>query len=281
MPDPVEVTELVGVDVRVIVDEPVPVSEPVFDELAPTVTEAVGVRDTVRERLVVELGVIEDVPVPDSVEVKELVGVDDRVIVVELVPESEPVLDELAPAVTDAVGEEDADRERLGVELGVIDDVAVFELVGVLVGVPLPVALGETLELSETLPVTLALAPKVTDGVAEFDREALRVDVDDGVSDEVPVPDAVPDPVLVCEGADGGVIVAVNVAIELVLKPGISVFARDALRIGASEAIRDGVPVNEAGTKVIVGDCEEVKEKASVEIADIAGGVDDRLCVAE
>jgi hypothetical protein len=207
VPDPVEVSELVGVDVRVIVVELVPVSEPVFDELAPTVTEAVGVRDTDRERLVVELGVIDDVPVPDSVEVTELVGVDDRVIVVEPVPESEPVLDELAPAVTEAVGEEDADRERLAVELGVIDDVAVFELVGVLVGVPLPEALDETLELSEILEVILALAPNVTEGVAEFDNDALRVDVDDGVSDEVPVPEVVPDPVLVCEGVGEGVMV--------------------------------------------------------------------------
>ncbi len=212
VPDPVQVTELVGVDVRVIVDEPVPVSEPVFDELAPTVTEAVGVRDTDRERLVDELGVMDDVSVPDSVEVAELVGVDDSVIVVEPVPESEPVLDELAPVDTDAVGEGDADRERLTVELGVIDDVAVFELVGVLVGVPLSVALGETLELSEILGVTLALAPNVTDGVAEFDNDALRVGVDEGVDDAVHVPDMVPDPVLVCEGVGGGVIDAVNVA---------------------------------------------------------------------
>ena len=151
MPDPVEVTVLVGVDVSVIVVEPVPLLEPVFDELAPMVTEAVGVRVSDRERLDVELGVIDDVPVPDSVEVTELVGVEERVIVVEPVPLSVPELDALAPVVTDAVGEEDMDRERLVVELGVIDDVAVFELVGVLVGVPLPVALGETLELSEYL----------------------------------------------------------------------------------------------------------------------------------
>ena len=212
MPDPVEVTVLVGVDVSVIVVEPVPVSLPVLDELAPFVTDAVGVRDTDRERLDVELGVIDDVPVPDSVEVTVLVGVDERVIVVEPVPLSEPELDELAPVVTDAVGEEDTDRERLVVELGVIDDVAVFELVGVLVGVPLLVALGETLGLSEILGVTLALAPNVTEGVAEFDNDALRVNVDEGVDDAVRVPDKVPDPVLVCEGVGGGVVVAVSVA---------------------------------------------------------------------
>jgi hypothetical protein len=105
--------------------------------------------------------------------------------VVEPVPESVPVLDELAPVVTDAVGERDTDRERLVVELGVIDVVAVFELVGVLVGVPLPVALGETLELSEMLAVILALAPSVTEGVAEFDNEPLGVVVDEEVDELV------------------------------------------------------------------------------------------------
>ena len=209
VPDPVEVSELVGVDVRVIVVELVPVSEPVFDELAPTVTEAVGVRDTDRERLVVELGVIDDVPVPDSVEVTELVGVDDRVIVVEPVPESEPVLDELAPVVTDAVGEGDRDRERLDVELGVVDDVAVFELVGVPVVVPLLETLAEILGVSEILDVTLALAPNVTEGVAEFDSDALREEVDEGVNDAVPVDDEVPEPELVCVDVGGGVAVAV------------------------------------------------------------------------
>jgi len=249
VPDPVEVSELVGVDVSVIVVEPVPVSVPVLDELAPFVTDAVGVRETDRERLNVELGVIEDVPVPDSVEVTVPVGVDDRVIVVEPVPVSEPVSDELAPVVTEAVGEDDTDRERLVVELGVIDDVAVFELVGVLVGVPLPVALGETLELSEMLGVILALAPRVTEGVAEFDNDALRVDVDDGVSDEVPVPDIVPDPVLVCDGVSGGVIVAVNVALE------------------EGDGVNDdvGVPLAEPPVeRVVVGVADTVEERLGV-----------------
>jgi hypothetical protein len=47
--------------------------------------------------------------VPDPVGVTEPVGVDERVIVVEPVPESEPVFDELAPVVTDAVGERETD----------------------------------------------------------------------------------------------------------------------------------------------------------------------------
>jgi hypothetical protein len=89
----------------------------------------------------------------------------------------------------DAVGVRETDRERLIVELGVVDDVPVCELVGVLVHVPLPVELGDTLELSEILAVTLALAPNVTEGVAEFDSDALRLDVEEGVTDDVPVLD--------------------------------------------------------------------------------------------
>jgi hypothetical protein len=259
------------VDDRVIVVEPVPESEPVFDELAPVVTDAVGERDTDRERLIVELGVIDDVAVlelvgvlvgvplpvalgdtlelseilgvilalapnvtegvaefdndalrvdvddgvreevavPDPVEVAELVGVDVRVIVVEPVPVSEPVFDELAPTVTEAVGVRDTDRERLVVELGVIDDVAVFELVGVPVVVPLPDSLAELLGVSEILGVALALAPNVTEGVAEFDSDALREEVDEGVDDAVPVDDEVPEPELVCVDVGGGVAVAV------------------------------------------------------------------------
>ena len=186
---------------------------------------------------------------PDEVEVTEPVGVDDSVIVVEPVPESVPVFDELAPVVTDAVGERDTDRERLVVELGVIDDVAVFELVGVLVGVPLPVALGETLELSEMLEVILALAPSVTEGVAEFDKDELRVAVDDGVSDEVLVPETVPDPVLVCDGVGGGVIVADNVALE----------------VGDDVKEELGVPLAEPPEeRVVVGDAETVVERLNV-----------------
>ena len=75
---------------------------------------------------------------PDPVEVTVLVGVDVSVIVVDPVPLLEPVFDELAPVDTDAVGEEDIDRERLCVELAVDDDVGVFEVVIV----PVPVCDG-------------------------------------------------------------------------------------------------------------------------------------------
>ena len=80
---------------------------------------------------------------------------------VEPVPESEPVFDALAPVVTDAVGEHEMDREKLSVELGVKDAEPVPELVGVLVGVSLPVLLVVILDVSEILDVPLALAPVV------------------------------------------------------------------------------------------------------------------------
>ena len=164
-------------------------------------------------------------------------------------PESEPVVDELAPVVTDAVGERDTDRERLVVELGEIDDVAVFELVDVLVDVPLPEVLGETLELSEILAVALALAPNVTDGVAEFDSDALRLDVEEGVTDDVPVLDVVSVPVLVCEGVDGGVEVADNVAED----------------VGDGVKEDEGVPLAVApADSVVVGVAETVVERLDV-----------------
>ena len=66
---------------------------------------------------------------PDPVGDTVLVGVDDRDIVFEPVPVSVPESDELAPVDTDAVGEEDMDRERLCVELAVDDDEGVSEVV--------------------------------------------------------------------------------------------------------------------------------------------------------
>ena len=125
-----------------------------------------------------------------------------------------------------------------------------LELVGVPVGDPLLVSLGETLDVSEILGVKLALAPSVTDGVAEFDNEALSVDEVEGVIDEVPVLDEVPDPVLVCEGVGGGVIVAVS---EL-----------DDEGDGVTDD--DGVPLAEApADRVVVGVAETVMERLSVD----------------
>jgi hypothetical protein len=188
-------------------------------------------------------------PPIERVEVIEPVGVDEKVIVVEPVPEKEPVFEELAPAVNDAVGVRETDRERLVVELGVVEDDPVFVPVGVHVDVPLLVSDGETLELSEILAVTLALAPNVTDGVAEFENDALRLDVEEGVSDDVPVLDVVSDPVLVCEGVGRGVIDADN--------------EEDVVGEGVKEEV--GVPLADAPEdRVVEGDVETVVERLTV-----------------
>ncbi len=182
---------------------------------------------------------------------------DDCVAVVEPVPESEPVFEELAPVVTDAVGVHEADPERLTVELGVIDDVPVTELVGVLVGVSLLVALGETLGLSEILGVTLALAPRVTDGVAVFESDALRVDEDDDVDDDVPVPEVDSDPVPVWVGVGGGVADAVNVSEDV----------GDDVDDGVGEGVCDGLVVLEVETDDDdESDCVDVSEPDAVPV---------------
>jgi hypothetical protein len=124
-----------------------------------------------------------------------------------------------------------------------------LELVGVPVGDPLLVLLGETLAVSEILGVTLALAPSVTDGVAEFDNEALSVDEVEGVIEDVPVLDEVPDPVFVCEGVVGGVVVAVS---ELEDE-------------GDGVSDDDGVPLAEApADRVVVGVAVTVVERLNV-----------------
>ena len=63
-------------------------------------------------------------PVAVPLEVAELVGQLDTLAdgVVEGVDESLPVLDGLAPSVTDADGVRESERERLGVELGVSEE---------------------------------------------------------------------------------------------------------------------------------------------------------------
>ena len=124
-----------------------------------------------------------------------------------------------------------------------------LELVAVIVGEPLAVMLAVILDVSDTLGVTLALAPSVTDGVAEFDNDALSVNEDEGVIDEVPVLDEVPDPVLVCEGVGGGVIVAVNVG--------------DDEDDGVTDD--DGVPLADApAERVVVGVAVMVVERLNV-----------------
>jgi hypothetical protein len=97
--------------------------------------------------------------------------------VVEGVEESEPVLEGLAPRVTDAVGVRESERESVDEPDGVAAPVGVPLPVGVAVGVPdavtEDVAEGEelTVPLTDTLGVSLAvrdaLRPIDTDAVCE------------------------------------------------------------------------------------------------------------------
>ena len=77
------------------------------------------------------------VGVPVCVSVALVEGVALPLRVVDAVPESEPVLDGLAPLVKEAVGVLENDPERLRVELGVGDGVSVLDAVALAVGVPL------------------------------------------------------------------------------------------------------------------------------------------------
>ncbi len=188
-----------------------------------------------------------------------LACVSDGVTVTPKLDESEHVFDELAPFVKDAVGVRDADREWLDVEVGDIVGVPVLELVGVLVGVTLLVSLGETLELSETLAVMLALAPSVIDGVAVFESDALREDVDEGVDDGVLVPEVDSVPVPVCVGVGVDVIDADDETDDE----------------GDGDEEDDGVPLAEPPTeRVAVGVVVTVVERLSVdELLSLPDGV--------
>ncbi len=187
--------------------------------LPPVLRVGVGVAVTVveRERVLEELsdpdgvcdGVIDDVPVP--LPVLDDVGVTERldVEVVLSVPLSEPVLDGLAPLVTEAVGVRDTDRDRESV------DVAVSLDVGVTLAVPEPVDVGESLLLG----VFDGDAPCVTVVVGVFDVE----DESDGVFDVDDESDGADE--LVCTGvpAPDGMSVADTV------KEGVGVDRGDAV----------------------------------------------------
>ena len=130
-------------------------------------------------------------PVPDVELVGLIVGVALALSVVDAVPESEPVVEALAPRVSDPVGVCDNDRDRLNVELGVTEGVAVPDGLEVAVAVTLEEAALDELGVPELLDVTDALAPNETDDVGVPEYELLREIVDVGVNGSVPVGDVV------------------------------------------------------------------------------------------
>ena len=156
---------------------------------APVDSAGVGVALIVDDALVVDepesdpvgVPVLVDVTVPVTLAVCDAVGVreEDCVVVTLTEPLSDPVELGLAPIVRLDVGVREMDRERLGVELGVSEDVGDSVEVGDAVGVPL----SESVVVVDGVPLLLgvddALAPIVTldVGVWETDEESVAVEV--------------------------------------------------------------------------------------------------------
>ena len=193
VPVPEDVPDCVGdgVSLALTVVLPVPLSLPVLLGLAPRVTLAVGVREMERERLVVEVGVSDDVGVGDAVGVPDGVPLSLCVDVVEGVPLLLGVVDALAPIVREGVAVVDSEDDSVAVVLGVcegvplVDDdvVPVDELVGV--SDPVPGSLG----------ISLLLAPSVLLKVNVLDTDALT-DATDIVKLSVDVVEVVRDGVV-------------------------------------------------------------------------------------
>jgi hypothetical protein len=131
-----------------------------IDAEAPTVTDAVGVRELDAAWVSVLEGVANAVPegVGDELPVPETVGV--TVDVIEDESETVPELEGLAPLVRLAVGDLDCVLERLCVELAVDDDVGVTEVVIE----PVPVCEGVTGEVGEAESETVDVGDDDSDG---------------------------------------------------------------------------------------------------------------------
>ena len=195
--EPYKVEEVVGVGVAVAdevgvgVDsadtDPVPEvlgledTEGVFEGDAPFVKLGVGEELTVLLPLKVVEGVIDAVPVPVELGVPVLlevaVPVEERLLVVEGLPDTL----ELAPFVSEEVGEEDNVELAERVVEGVIDAVLVPELVGVTVEEEEGVCVPEELEVRELLPVFDADSPFEIEAVGDTVIVLLPLKVEEGV----------------------------------------------------------------------------------------------------
>ena len=103
----------------------------------------------------------------------------------ELVPEGD------TPAVSEEVGEAEIVLLPLTVVLGVIDAVAVPDVVPETVGEGLEVPVPVSLLLNELLPVREDEAPEVSEEVGEKESVLLALRVEEGVGPAVLVPDVV------------------------------------------------------------------------------------------
>ncbi len=134
--------------------------------------------------------------------------------VLDPVPESELVDEELAPAVSVDVGVRVIDRERDKLALGVIEEdgvlVAVTDDVGLTLSLDVLVFDG----VPELLGVEDALAPVERDDVGVAVIEDEREEVDEGVCEAVPEKDTVVEPVGVPDDDIEAVALTVDVGLD-------------------------------------------------------------------
>ncbi len=143
----------------------------------------------------------------------------------------------------------ETDRDRLVVELGVIDDDPVSVPVGVLVPETDEVILDEIEVESETVPELEGLAPLVRLAVGDLDCVLERLCVELAVVDDVGVPEVVLEPEPVCDGVTGDVDEAVSETVD----------------VGDGDSDGDGVPLADAPMdKVAVGVAVIVEERLVV-----------------
>ena len=221
----------------------------------------------------VELGDSEDVEVLDTED-------DDDGII-------EFVDDGLAPVVNEDVGVEDIDLDKVCVELGVIDDVAVPLIVAD--GVDVMVAVNELVILSEfelLAGVFEGLEPRLIDADDEKEIDEVSVIVEEAVSDGVAVPETVALAVGVTEGVfkalivDEGVIGGETVALNEMEGVPLAVSPNERVLVGVIDivvdrlATIDSLPLPEL---VPVEVCDVVLEPVPVEelVGLFEGEVDD------
>ena len=187
VPVPLPVLDAVGVTERlaVVVVLPVPVSEPVELGLAPRVTDAVGVRDTERDKESVDVGVSLDVGVTLDVPVPVIVTLGVVLAVCEGVSVPLGEFEGDAPCETDIVGVFNVDGMCDGVEELVPDPVLDVVPVCVNVAVAVPVTL--SVELAVCSGATNPLCVLVLDDGTQRDDTVGVFDAD-GKSDETIVP---------------------------------------------------------------------------------------------
>ncbi len=243
---------------------------------APVERVGVGEVDMVGVAEGVVLGVEEAVPVPEDVgePVGEELGVGGGVLLLE--SELLPLLEGVAPLVSEAVGEAEAVELGEVVVEGVKDPVPVHVLVGVPVGEGVSVVGGVAALDKEVLAVLLAEAPAEREAVDEADTVVLQERVVEGVKDPVPVPLTVGEPVGEELGVGGGVPLLESELLPLLegVAPLVSEAVGEADSVELADMVVEGViglvPVP-VPVGVGVGVCVGETEAGMLEDADAVG----------